>query len=101
MQLYLPRGKFRDFILQECHDTRYAGHLGVRKIEELINRDFYWPTIHADVTTYVQTCEKCQRNKPSNQRLARIVAAIGSPRTTLGEDQHGFHYAFAQDQSRV
>ena len=27
----------------------------------------------------------------------RIVATIGSPRATLGENQHGFHYAFAQD----
>ena len=30
-QLYLPLGKMRDFIIQECHDTRWAGHLGVRK----------------------------------------------------------------------
>ena len=31
MQLYLPLGQFRDLILRECHDTRYVGHLGVRK----------------------------------------------------------------------
>ena len=73
MQLFLPLGKFRDFILQECHDTRYSGHLGMQKTEELISRDFYWPTIRADVTTYVQTCEECQRNKPSNQKLARLL----------------------------
>ena len=79
MQLYLPRGKFRDFIMQECHDTRYAGHLGVWKTEELISRDFYWPTIHADVITYVQTCEECQRNKPSNQRLARLLQPLEVP----------------------
>ena len=36
MQLYLPAGKFRDLIMQECHDTRYAGHLGVRKTTDLI-----------------------------------------------------------------
>ena len=66
MQLYLPLGKIRDFIMQECHNTHYAGHLGMRKIEELISSDFYWPTIHADVTMYVQTCEECQRKKPSN-----------------------------------
>ena len=65
-QLYLPSGSYRDLITSECHDTRYAGHLGVRKTLELIQRDFYWPTVHADVTAYVQTCEECQRNKPSN-----------------------------------
>ena len=31
MQLYLPLGQFRDFILQECHDNRYSGHLGIKK----------------------------------------------------------------------
>ena len=72
-QLYLSLGKIRDFIIQECHDTRWAGHLGVQKTEERISRDFYWPTIRANVTTYVQTCEECQRNKASNQRLAGLL----------------------------
>ena len=65
-QLYVPSGPYRDLIMSECHDTRHAGHLGVKKTLELIQRDFYWPTIQADVTAYVQMCEECQRNKPSN-----------------------------------
>ena len=52
-QLYLPSGPYWDLIMSECHDTRYAGHLGVRKTLELIQRDFYWPTVQADVTAYV------------------------------------------------
>ena len=76
MQLYLPRRKLRDFIVQECHDTRYARYLCMRKMEELISRDFCCPTVHADVITYVQTCEECQRNKPSNQRLAGLLQPL-------------------------
>ena len=79
MQLYLPRGKVRDLIVQEFHDTHYARHLGVRKMEELINRDFYWPTIHASLTRYVQTCEKFQKNKPSNQRPAGVLHPLEVP----------------------
>ena len=45
MQLYLPQGDIRDFILNECHDSRYAGHLGMKKTEGLVQRDFYWPTL--------------------------------------------------------
>ena len=41
--LYLPIGALRDFILNECHDSRYAGHLGMKKTEELVQRDFFWP----------------------------------------------------------
>ena len=71
-----PLGKFRDFILQECHDTRYSGHLGVRKTEERISRDVYWPTIQANVTAHVQTCEECQGNKPSNQRPVGLLQPL-------------------------
>ena len=78
-QLYLPAGQYRDLILQECHDTRYAGHLGVKKTTELILRDFYWPTVQADVATYVSTCEECQRNKPSNQRPAGLLQPLDVP----------------------
>ena len=75
MQLYLPMGKFRDLIMQECHNTRYAGHLGVRKTTDLIFRDFYWPMVQADVAT----CEECQRNKPSNLRPARLLQPLEVP----------------------
>ena len=40
MQLYLPQSEYRDFIMNECHDSRYAGHLGMKKTEELVQRDF-------------------------------------------------------------
>ena len=79
MQLYLPQGEYRDFILAECHDSRYAGHLGMKKTEELIQRDFYWPTLHQDVTSYIQTCEECQRNKASNLRSVGLLQPLEVP----------------------
>ena len=79
MQLYLPQGEYRDFIMNECHDSRYAGHLGMKKTEELVQRDFYWPTLHQDVTSYVQTCEECQRNKASNLRSAGLLQPLEVP----------------------
>ena len=66
--------------MQECHDTRYAGHLGVRKTTDFILRDFYWPTVQADVATYVAMCEECQRNKPSNLRPAGLLQPLEVPR---------------------
>ena len=62
--------------MQECHNTRYVGHSGVRKTTDLIHRDFYWPTVQADVATYVATCEECQRNKPSILRPARLLQPL-------------------------
>ena len=65
--------------MQECHDTRYSGHLGIKKTQELIQRDFFWPTLHQDVTSYVQTCEECQRNKVLNQRSAGLLQPLEVP----------------------
>ena len=73
MQLYLPQGEYRDLILQESHDARFAGNLGVKKTTELTQRDFYLPTLQQDVVQYVHTCEECQCNKPPNQRKAGLL----------------------------
>ena len=71
--MYLPQGECRNLILKECHDAQYAGHLGVKKTTELIQRDFYWPTLLQDVVVYVQISEECQRNKPSNQKKVGLL----------------------------
>ena len=55
MQLYVPEGTLRDVVLRECHDARYAGHLGIKKTTDLVQRDFFWPTLVQDVERYVRT----------------------------------------------
>ena len=46
---------------------------------ELTQRDFYLRTVQADVIVYVQTCEECQRNKPSNQKPAGLLQPLEVP----------------------
>ena len=79
MQLYVPEGAYRAMVLKECHDARYAGHLGIKKTTELLQRDFYWPTLAQDVETYVRTCEECQRNKASNQKPSGLLQPLEIP----------------------
>ena len=66
--------------MTEYHDTRYAGHLGVKKTLELIQRGFYWPIVQANVMAYAQTCEECQRNKASNQSPTGLLQPLEIPR---------------------
>ena len=54
-------------ILQECHDTPTAGHLGKDKTLEQVKRRFYWPGMDSTIVAYVTSCDACQRNKPSQQ----------------------------------
>lgn len=67
-RIYLPNDlALHTRILQECHDSPTAGHLGKAKTTELVKRRFYWPGMDEDIARYVTTCDACQRNKPSQQ----------------------------------
>lgn len=56
-------------LLYLYHDDQLAGHWGVQKTKELLERKFYWPGLARDVREYVITCPTCQniaipRHKP-------------------------------------
>ena len=39
-------------VLCELHGSALGGHLGRRKLESLVRRRFYWPTLGADVRKF-------------------------------------------------
>lgn len=55
----------KDQLLQECHSSAAAGHMGTLKTYERVARRFWWPGMRADVTSYCKDCASCQRNKNS------------------------------------
>ena len=55
-------------ILKENHDSISAGHPGCAKTTELIQQDFWWPTITKDCHAYIDGCPICQRTKPLQQK---------------------------------
>ena len=67
-RLYVPRNKkLREDIIIAHHDSITAGHPGQKSTCELIQRNYFWPRISADVNRYVAGCERCQRTKPRRQ----------------------------------
>ncbi|XP_063431167.1 uncharacterized protein LOC134713784 [Mytilus trossulus] len=60
LQAVIPMSE-RKQVLEYCHDTDYAGHLGTHKTREKICQSYYWPGIQSDVRTYVASCAKCYR----------------------------------------
>ena len=50
-------------ILQTYHDSPMAGHYGVRRTQELVQRHFVWRGLATAVDLYVRSCDPCQRNK--------------------------------------
>ena len=66
-------------LLHDAHDSAIAGHLGFDKTYDALRRTVYWPQIARDTRQYVQTCESCQRNKPSHQRPAGLLQPLETP----------------------
>ena len=44
-----------------CHDQ--VGHLSQDRVLELLRDRFYWPGMHMDVASYMDSCPSCIRRK--------------------------------------
>jgi hypothetical protein len=66
-------------IMHEHHDTPAAGHRGITKTVELVQRTFWWPGLRADVTNYVQSCNLCQRMKAGTRAKAGLLQPLPIP----------------------
>ncbi|SJL04701.1 uncharacterized protein ARMOST_08071 [Armillaria ostoyae] len=70
-RVYVPRhSSLRGEIIAQSHDHITAGHPGIAKTRELVQREYWWPKIHKDVEAYVKGCETCQRTKSNTQAKA-------------------------------
>jgi Reverse transcriptase (RNA-dependent DNA polymerase)/RNase H-like domain found in reverse transcriptase/Integrase zinc binding domain/Chromo (CHRromatin Organisation MOdifier) domain/Retroviral aspartyl protease len=66
-------------IMKECHDSPACGHVGQSRTQNLVERRFWWPGLYTDVLEYVQTCDLCQRNKPTNQKPGGLLQPLPIP----------------------
>ena len=66
-------------LLNEAHDAKISGHVGVAKTLELLKRQFYWPQMQQDVKDYIGSCVKCQSNKPSHQYSQGLLQPLPVP----------------------
>ena len=58
----------RKLIMESEHDSRVAGHMGMDKTMEIVDRNFYWPEMANNIEDYVRSCEDCQKNKASRHK---------------------------------
>ena len=88
--LYIPEeGSLRHECIRNIHDHPFSGHVGMKRTEELLRRLYWWPSCQADVNRYVQICESCQRNKPTNVKPAGLLQPLpipGRPWASVGID---------------
>lgn len=68
-------------VLQHCHDSRVAGHLGQQKTVERVKQSFLWYRLHSDCIDYVKSCKVCNQNKKAhiNPRASLTKFHAGCP----------------------
>jgi hypothetical protein len=54
-------------IIKTHHDPPVHGHPGISKTIQLVERNYWWPQMHKDITDYVQGCAECQHHKVNNR----------------------------------
>ena len=59
LQLVLPPS-YCTKTIEGCHD--HVGHLGQDMVLELLRDQFYWPGMHTDVASYLNSCPRCLRS---------------------------------------
>ena len=65
-KIWRPRDEaLKKMVFANEYDSMLAGHLGMDKTLEMINRNFYCPTMAEDIEDYVRSCDDWKRNNGS------------------------------------
>jgi hypothetical protein len=79
-RLYVPEhDQLRQDLLYWHHDVPWCAHLGIGKTLELVKRQFWWPRMDIDIKQYIDTCYKCQANKPDRRNRRVPLTSLIPP----------------------
>ena len=87
LQLVLPKS-LRPEILQQMHNSKTSGHLGVAKTLGRIRERFYWVKCRQEVQEWCRNCDICaQKRGPQKKILAPLKTVnVGSPMERIAID---------------
>ena len=58
-------------VMEVAHDSIFGGHLGIKKIKDRIQTNFYWPGMQSDITSFCRSCDVCQ-NTTAKESVPRV-----------------------------
>ena len=67
--------QFRKRTVRSCHED--YGHLGMDRVQVLLQERFYWPKLSEDMRIVIRSCERCLRfkQKPQQDEMYPITAS--------------------------
>ncbi|GKF09013.1 putative reverse transcriptase domain-containing protein, partial [Tanacetum coccineum] len=66
-------GDLRTMIMHESHKSKYYIHPGSDKMYQDMKKLYWWPSMKADIATYVSKCLTCAKVKPVHQRPSGLL----------------------------
>ncbi|GKV50067.1 hypothetical protein SLEP1_g56783 [Rubroshorea leprosula] len=79
-RLYIPKWEnLRRELMKECHDSRWAGHPGIKRTMALVEDLYYWPRMRDDIEAYVRTCLVCQQDKIEQRQPGGLLEPLPTP----------------------
>ncbi|GKB65264.1 putative reverse transcriptase domain-containing protein [Tanacetum coccineum] len=66
-------GDLRTVIMHESHKSKYSIHSGSDKMYQDMKKLYWWPTMKADIATYVSKCLTCAKVKAEHQRPSGLL----------------------------
>ena len=76
-QLLVIPQSHRQRAIEGCHDQ--VGHLGQDRVLDLLRDRFYWPGMHADVVSYINSCPRCLRRKSQQDKAPLVNIETSQP----------------------
>ena len=76
-QLLVVPQSYRQRAMEGCHDQ--VGHLGQDRVLDLLRDRFYWPGMHADVISYINSCPRCLRRKSQQDKAPLMNIETSQP----------------------
>ena len=68
---------YRQRTMEGCHDQ--VRHMGQDRVLDLLRDRFYWPGMHADVVSYINSCPRCLRRKSQQDKLPLLNIETSQP----------------------
>ena len=76
-QLLVIPQSHRQRAIEGCHD--HVGHLGQDRVLDLLRDRLYWPGMHADVVSYINSCPRCLRRKSQQDKAPLVNIETSQP----------------------
>jgi hypothetical protein len=68
-KIYVPKDReLRCHIVKQHYNMHIIGHVGCFKTLELISCNYWWPQMSCYISTYINTCDLCNRMTVQYQR---------------------------------